>query len=62
MAQELCHCGLRMIEADHAFFEVDGVACCSRKCYNEAVAASRPLDRDGFMWGGPCEQPAGSLH
>jgi hypothetical protein len=53
MAEELCYCGLRLIETDHASFEVGGAACCTRQCYNDAVGASQPLDRDGFLWGGP---------
>jgi hypothetical protein len=62
MAQELCHCGLRLIETEDARYEIDGEACCSWQCYNDALAAPGPLDRDGFMWGGTHEDPARGLH
>lgn len=62
MSQELCYCGLRLIEAENVSYQIDGAACCSRQCYNEALAASHPLERDGFMWGGPRDGSAGPLH
>lgn len=62
MAEELCYCGLRLIEAENASYQIDGAACCSRQCYNEGMAASHPLDRDGYMWGGPGEKTARLLH
>ena len=62
MAKESCYCGLRVIEIEHASYYVDGAACCSRQCYNEAVVASPTLDKDGFMWGGPPEPVAKPLH
>jgi hypothetical protein len=62
MAEELCYCGLRLIETDQASFEVDGSACCTRQCYNEALQAAKPLDKDGFMWSGPSEPVATPLN
>lgn len=55
MAQQTCYCGVKSVEAEHASYQVNGAACCTRQCYNQAMKASRPLDQDGFMWGGPHE-------
>jgi len=59
MAEQNCYCGVRTIEPQHAAYYVDGAACCTRECYNHAVALATeiPLDKDGFMWGGPPETP-----
>jgi hypothetical protein len=54
MAQQSCYCGIKAVETQNAAYMVDGLACCTRHCYNRAVAAgAASLDRDGYMWGGP---------
>ena len=52
MPEEVCHCGFQ-VPVDQYSYYVDGAPCCTRHCYNKAVKRSAPLDRDGYMWGGP---------
>ena len=62
MTERPCYCGLRSIKVEHASYHVNGAACCTRQCYNNAVAAAQPFDKDGFMWGGPPEPAAKRSH
>ena len=59
MAEQNCYCGVKSIEVQDAAYYVDGADCCTRECYNHAVALAVeiPLDKDGFMWGGPPATP-----
>jgi hypothetical protein len=55
MGEQRCYCGVKSIEVRDAAYYVDGAPCCTRECYNHAVALAveTPLDKDGYMWGGP---------
>ena len=47
--REVCYCGLNDIDIEHASYAVMGEACCTKRCYNEALAAS---DACGGFHGG----------
>ena len=40
MAEPNCYCGLKRIEMSDAAYLVNGAACCTRYCYNHAIAAA----------------------
>lgn len=39
MSTPLCFCKSRRVELEHATYAINGVPCCDRNCYEEALEA-----------------------